>query len=106
MPYLWTKASRIIQRHEVLINSPHLVEEMANCSINSHGWGEAEAPKHDDRVRAIMLALWGLHAWSFDVETDATPVTVGQGGSWQSTAISSERMLEEWEELVSSWDED
>src|SRR3990167_8713052 len=107
VPYLWTKASRIIQRHEVVVNSPHVVEEMANCSINSHGWGEAASPNHDDRVRALMLALWGLHAWTFDVETDSTPAQVGQGsGNWQAQAVSVERMHEQWDELVASWDED
>ena len=107
VPYLWTKASRIIQRHEVVINSEALVEEMANCSINAHGWGEAQSPNHDDRVRALMLALWGLHAWSFDVETDSTPAREGQGsGNWQAQGVSCERMYEQWEELVSSWDDD
>src|SRR3990167_4232844 len=107
VPYLWTKASRIIQRHEVVVNSPHIVEEMANCSINSHGWGEAASPNHDDRLRALLLALWGLHAWTFDVETDSTPAQVGQGsGNWQAQAVSVERMHEQWDELVASWDED
>ena len=54
-----------------------------------------------------MLALWGLHAWTFDVETDSTPAQVGQGsGNWQASPISASRMYEEWNELVASWDED
>jgi len=69
---MWGRASRHIHMRNVTINSPWLIEEMANISMRPDMlYGEGVGRKHDDRVRAFMLALWALRGWTLDGDFSA-----------------------------------
>jgi hypothetical protein len=101
---LWGKASRHIKRQAILLNSKWLIEEMANVSMHPDlMWGEAVGRKHDDRVRALMLAIWQLHAWDLDIDFgEQQSVQPTKRPSWQATDASLEEMMEEWDEMYYS----
>jgi len=99
---LWIRGSRHINNDKVWINSPWLVEEFADCLYNplkmtAQAVGRG---KHDDRVRAFLLALWALHQWDTMLDWDHQPETSStvHKPNWQSSDISAERMMEEWEQ--------
>ena len=82
-------------------HSPWLVEEMRNCEIDpSKMWGRAVYGTHDDRVRAMMMALWAAHDWSMQI--DLRPVEVRTGDekepSWQASDLTYGKLMERWEE--------
>lgn len=69
VPVLWAKGARYITKGQILLNSPHLVEELKYCQYDPiRKRGEAIPGKHDDRVRAIMLAGWAARDWSTQFE--------------------------------------
>lgn len=98
--HLWTKGLRFLSRRQVIIRSPWLAEELANCRMDLERNRGAAAPGlHDDRVTALLLSIWQGHNWSFSMEMDTiTRAVVGVPGEWQAQAISSEKMLEQWNE--------
>jgi hypothetical protein len=98
--YLWLRSSRHMHKGNVIPRSEHLVEEMRNCTINNNQWGEAISGHHDDRVRAMMLALWAIHDWSMQVDTKPMVVSVGENklASWQASDVTFEQMMDAWEE--------
>jgi hypothetical protein len=105
---LWGRTSRHIKRRQVNILSPWLLEEMANISMRPDLlWGEAVGRKHDDRLRAFMLALWSLHDWAANIDLgDQQGVEQTKRGSWQNTACTVDEMLSDWEERWNSMAED
>lgn len=100
---LWGRTSRHIKRRRVLINSPWLLEEMANISMRPDMlWGEAVGRKHDDRLRAFMLSLWALNDWNSQLDLgEQQGVEQTKKPSWQASALTAEQMYAEWEEC---WD--
>jgi hypothetical protein len=103
---LWIRGSRHINQDKVWINSPWLVEEFADCVFNplrmtAQAVGRG---KHDDRVRAFLLALWALHAWSDVLDFDHQPETSAtiKSVNYQSSDCTVEKMYEAWE---NAWDE-
>lgn len=102
MQHLWTRGLRFLHRKQVVLKSPHLVEELADCEMDLVRLRGAAVGGHDDRVTALLLAIWAAHNWTFDIEPVQTRVEQGPTVEWQSSDITSERMQDAWEER---WDE-
>lgn len=97
--YLWIRASRHIHNRGLVIKSPWLVEEMRNCEVDIvKMWGRAVYGTHDDRVRAMMMALWAAHDWTMQVDVSTPKVIEGRVPNWQASDITVEGLQEAWEE--------
>jgi len=97
--YLWIRASRHFHNKGLVVKSPWLVEEMRNCEVDPvKMWGRAVYGTHDDRVRAMMMALWAAHDWSMQVDTATPVVTEGKVVDWQRSDITAEQLADAWEE--------
>lgn len=78
---LWVKCHRHLDKGRVIVNSPWLVDEMADATMD---WTtqtvRAKWSKHDDRLRAFFLTLWAAHSWSYEepeavgVQADGRPI--------------------------------
>jgi len=100
---LWIKGVRHITMDMLHVNSPWLVEEMANCENNPDTMrGAAIFGYHDDLVSASLMNLWALHDWTGQVETVPTTSveTNTNTPDWQCSDVSFEDMEEQWEETV------
>lgn len=97
---LWIKGNRHITSGRIELRSPYLVEELANCEEDLlKQTAKAVHGFHDDRVRALLMAIWAAHDWDFDIETDTSPAQTGSHpANWQSSDISTDRMAQAWEE--------
>lgn len=102
MQHLWTRGLRLIHRKQLVFKSDHLVEEFADCEMDLVRLRGGAARGHDDRVTACLLALWAGHNWTFDVEPVVSHVEQGKTVEWQAQDISSERMVDAWEQR---WEE-
>jgi len=101
---LWIMGTRHIQGRHFIPNSPWLVEEMSDCETDPVKMsGKAIYGRHDDRVRAVLMAIWAAHDWSFqvDIPENVDIETGAPGTDWQRSDISVEEMLSEWEEKFS-----
>jgi hypothetical protein len=98
MMHLWTRGLRLIQRKQLIFKSTALVEEFADCEMDLVRLRGAAAKGHDDLVMACLMALWAGHNWTFDVEPRASHVSQGPVVEWQATDVSSDRMVDLWEE--------
>lgn len=60
---LCVRGIHAFQGGDVIINSTHLLNEMADFKADLHDATKlaAESGKHDDRVLALFMALWGAH---------------------------------------------
>jgi hypothetical protein len=101
---LWIKTRRHILRGGFRHHSPWLVEEWTDCEMDYIKMTGQATGGHDDRVRALNLAVWAAHDWSFDVDTVNRQVdeNAKKRPEWQATDISSEEMARQWEER---WEE-
>lgn len=96
---LWIRGTRHITRAQVKILSPYLAEELAYCEPDERKMtAKATSGKHDDRVRAFLMAIWALHDWNYQVEDTPSIVTEGKVADWQASDVSVEKMWEKWEE--------
>jgi hypothetical protein len=102
MQHLWTRGLRLIHRKQLVFKSEYLVEEFADCEMDLVRLRGAAARGHDDRVTACLLALWAGHNWTFNTEPAVSHVSQGPVVEWQATDVSSERMVDLWNER---WDE-
>ena len=103
MQHLWTRGLRTIHRKQVLFKSPYLVEEFADCEMdNVKLRGAAISGGHDDRVTALLLAVWAGHNYTFSIEPQQTRIETGSSVDWQATDISAEKMQGAWDQR---WDE-
>ena len=58
---------------------------------------------HDDRVVALLIAVWYAHEWSLEwapIETEAA--TPSNLPDYQASAMTAEEMSEEFDERVAS----
>ncbi len=98
---LWIRGSRHINRGGIIIHSEPFIEEMTDCEQDALKMtAKAIYGRHDDRVRALLMAIWAIHDWSSQVDTDSHS-RVEQGvpaAPWQNSDISSDRMYEAWED--------
>lgn len=102
MQHLWTRGLRLIHRKQLVFKSEHLVEEFADCEMDLVRLRGAAARGHDDRATACLLALWAGHNWTFNIEPVVSRVDQGPVVEYQATDVSSERMVDLWNER---WDE-
>lgn len=104
MQHLWTRGLRSIHRKQLIFKSDYLVEEFADCEMDTVKLrGAAVSGGHDDRVTACLLAIWAGHNYTFNIEPTQTRVEVGASVDWQRTDISSAKMQDaydaRWEEI-------
>lgn len=104
---------------DLLVNSPHLIEEMRDFQPEqSDAIAAASSGKHDDRVMALFMAHLAAHEdeWmsgdnvsrqrriltaartARSNESDETPAAPRR--DWQNTAISLDDMMSAWDEIV------
>ena len=95
---LWIRTKRHILRGGLTHHSPWLVEEWTDCEVDFVKQTGQALTGHDDRVRAVNMALWAAHEWSFDVETRKEEVDVSGRASWQASDMSADEMGRQWEE--------
>jgi len=95
---LWIRGTRHIIQERVSIFSLPLIEEMTDCEEDPvKMMGKAIYGKHDDRVRAFLLAIWAAHDWSLEVDTIPTSdLSLKPQVNWQASDVSIDRMNEEW----------
>jgi hypothetical protein len=109
MQHLWTKGLRYIHRKQLVFKSPDLVEEFADCEIDTLKMRGRAEHGHDDRVMACLLAIWAAHNWTFSVDPVQSHIVTGPPVEWQATDMSSERLQEaydeRWEELCREVDQ-
>lgn len=97
---LWVRASRHILKGHLAIRSRWLIEEMCDCEMDPDKMtAKAVYGRHDDRVRAMNLAIWCAHEWSTDIESERQEVSSGAGlPEWQATDITAEELASAWNE--------
>lgn len=94
---LWIRGTRHISLDKIKILSPYLAEELAHCEADELKMtAKASSGKHDDRVRAFLMAIWAAHDWSYQVEDMKVEVTTTKQPDWQRSDISYEKMLDAW----------
>lgn len=101
---LWIRGSRHINRGGVRIYSEHFCAEMVDAEQDPIKMtAKAAYGAHDDRLRALLMAIWAAHDWSAQIETEsASRVEAGvPAAHWQASDMSTERMYEAWEERFS-----
>jgi hypothetical protein len=108
---LWTRCTSLLQRREVVLRSPWLIDEMADCTPDSFYaiTGRARNGLHDDRVVSTLLNIWWLNEWSLDPEpTDrdtresTTPLNYQAMACDESgRAITASSLNEDWDDLAS-----
>jgi hypothetical protein len=104
---LWIRGTRHITLDKIRILSPHLAEELAHCEADElRMTAKASSGKHDDRVRAFLMAIWAAHDWSYQIEEVRQEVIEGKQPDWQRSDISAEKMYEQWQERFSQLFED
>lgn len=106
---LWIRGSRHINRGGIIIRSEPFVEEATDCEQDPLKMSaKAAFGAHDDRVRALLMAVWAAHDWNSQIETDShSRVEIGsQPTNWQQSDISSERLVEAWEQRFSEISEE
>lgn len=107
---LWIKGRHHINKGNVRILSPWLVEEMADCSWDmqrNRGFAQQGSSRHDDRVSALLLALWAANQWTMSIapSEQQAPEKLEQP-NWQASDCSAASMLDAWNERVGSFDEE
>lgn len=106
---LWSRFSRHLSRTGMITRSEWLNSELANLQ-NIPGVtfpAPAGQMEHDDRVRAMAMAVWAGHGWSFG-EDGREPAVIETGHKrpdWQASDCSYEQMMEQWEEAFSELSE-
>lgn len=104
---LWTRSGGHLKKRGAVLRSEWLVEEMAQCTPDNFIAMTARAQRlgksglNDDRVVAALLSLWACNEWQIGQETiEPTPVTNTEAPDWQTSAMTSEEMMEAWNARV------
>lgn len=101
---LWMKGMYHFKRDYVRIQSPWLVEEMADCVYDDFIATTARA-RHgfkDDRVVATLINVWYSNEWSLAIEpSENAPLTITNAPDYQATDMSASRMWESADERFS-----
>ena len=96
---LWTRGVAHLTKKMAILRSPWLIEEMADCTPDSFlaASGRARNGLHDDRVVAMLIALWYANEWTLNLEpTERSVVEDSSLPEYQATDLSYDRMMEEW----------
>lgn len=98
---LWMRGVHHIHKGRARIYSEHCIEEMADCLADAFTLiGEARHGRHDDRVFALLLALWLANGWSTGQSDDGEPSPIQQ-----ESVLEAQESDMDYEEMVSSWNE-
>lgn len=103
---LWTRGSAHLNKHRAILHSPHLVEEMVDCTPDNFlaVTGKAVVSgRHDDRVVAALIALWFCNEWEVGAEPSEPtgPAQQAEVPDWQlDPGVSYEDMMESWNSRV------
>lgn len=107
---LWTRGISHLQKHMARLHSQWLVEEMADCTPDSFlsMSGRARNGLHDDRVVAMLIALWFANEWSMNLEpTDHSELEGATPKNYQAmatdedgNAMNLERMAGDWNDMA------
>lgn len=103
---LWMRGVHHIHKGNVQIFSEHCIEEMADCLADAFTLiGEARHGRHDDRVFALLLALWLANGWSTGGidENEPSPVQQTEQLEAQESDMDYEEMVQSWNERVSEY---
>ena len=104
---LWIRGTRFICLDKVKVLSPWLCEEMAHCESDAIKMtAKAASGKHDDRVRAFLMALWAAHDWTYQLENVPAEVVAGKVPNWQASDISLSRMWDAWADQFDAMQEE
>ena len=106
---LWMRGMNHINRGYIRIHSPWLVEEMTDCTPDNFlaATGRARYGRHDDRVVAMLIAIWFANAWTMTIEpTERGGLEVPNAPDYQRTDCTVEQMHESWSERFSDLIED
>jgi hypothetical protein len=98
---LWIRGSRHINRGQLQVRSEAFIEEMQDCEQDPLKMtAKATYGRHDDRIRAMLMAIWAAHDWSAQVETESqSHVELGVvSAPWQASDISADQMYAAWED--------
>jgi hypothetical protein len=101
---LWVKGMRHINGNLVLPNSPWLVEEMVDCTWDNFLSMTARGAygSHDDRVVALLIAIWYAHEWSMELDPpEDDKLTIDGLPEAQRTDATYEEMNDDWNERMS-----
>jgi len=98
---LWILGVRHIGNRGVVLRSPWLISEMETTDPIRFMQYTTEAASgfHDDRLRAMMLAMWAAHDFSTQVRVE-THTTIEKGATkpdWQASDMSLDRLSDEWD---------
>lgn len=95
---LWSRGGRHLFKGHVRLYSPWLVEEMADCTPDNFlaVTGRAGSGMHDDRVVALLLALWAANEWSLTIEPQEAPAERSNEPRWQASEITADGMAAAW----------
>jgi hypothetical protein len=99
---LWIRGTRHIISRKIKLHSPFLVEELAGCIIDREkARGMAAYGSKDDRVSALLMAIYALHDWTGQVMPDEAQgeVEIGPPKNWQRRDCSVDEMWEEWDRV-------
>lgn len=102
---LWARGISLLQRKGVILRSPWLVEEMADCTPDSFlsMSGRARNGLHDDRVVAMLIAIWFANEWSMAIEpTEKSQAEVVGAPDWQKSDCTLAQMESDWNDRFSS----
>jgi hypothetical protein len=107
---LWTRGTSLLMRHEAVLRSPWLIDEMADCTPDSFYsmTGRAKNGLHDDRVVATLLNIWYQNEWSLAIEPtdrgqaeDAEPKNYqAMGTDEDGLPMTPSRMNDAWSDLA------
>jgi len=98
---LWIRGTRHISLDKIRVTSPYLAEELAHCEADELKMtAKASSGKHDDRVRAFLMAIWAAHDWSYQVDDRKVEVSTFKPVDWQRSDISAEKMYEQWDTFL------
>jgi hypothetical protein len=99
---LWMRGLHHIHKGRVRVHSEYLVEEMTDCMADSYTLiGEARHGRHDDRVMALLFAIWAAHDWSFgDEPQERAVVEQANLPNWQATDMDVDELTEAWNERM------
>lgn len=103
---LWMRGVHHIHKGNAQIYSEHCIEEMADCLADAFTLiGEARYGRHDDRVFAMLLALWLANGWSTGGidENEPSPVRQTEQLEAQESDMDYEEMVQSWNERVSDY---
>lgn len=109
---LWVRCGGHLKRRKAILRSKWLVEEMVACTPDNFIALTARAARlgksglNDDRVVALMLAIWAANEWVIGAEpTEPARLTREDEPDWQRSAMSSEDLERVWADRVAELQE-